>query len=89
MLDLPRGQRAGRAIVQLTAGSPARVDVESWAGGRMGSIAVTDNTHDAMLSRVQRLDEVSEAPRVGRKSASGREQRSRPSGLGISGQDVH
>ena len=56
------------------------VHVESRAGGRMGSIAVTDNTHDAMLSRVQRLDEVSEAPRVGRKSSSGREQRSRPWG---------
>ena len=64
-------------------GLAARVDVESWAGGRMGSIAVTYNTHDAMLSRVLRLDEVLEAPRVGRKSASGREQRSRPPGLGI------
>ena len=80
MMDLPRGQNAGRAIVRLTAGSPARVDVESWAGAGEGSIAVTDNTHDAMLSRVLRLDEVLEAPRVGRKSSSGREQRSRPWG---------
>jgi hypothetical protein len=57
------------------------VRVESPGGPlREGSITVTDNTHDAMLSRVQRLEEVSESPRVGRKSASGREHGARPSG---------
>ena len=41
-----------------------------------------------MLCRVQLLEEVSESPRVGRKSTPGREHGARPSGLGISGQDI-
>ena len=42
-----------------------------------------------MLSRVERLTAVSEPPLVGRQSASEAEQRPRPSGLKISGQEFH
>ena len=55
MLVLQRGNCKAGAVVELVVGVAAESTASRRAGGREGSIAVADSTHDSMLGRAQLL----------------------------------
>ena len=71
MLILQRGYCKAGAVVELVVGVAAESTASRQSGGREGLDADRFFTHDSMLSRVQRLPEALEQPRVGRKNISG------------------